>query len=47
MNAENTEKNIWDQLRSLTQIQVRLLQGGGINIDWSASSDIFSEERLY
>ena len=28
MNAENAEKNIWDQMRSLTQIQVRVMQGG-------------------
>jgi len=28
MNAENAEKNLWDQIRSLTQISVRLAQWG-------------------
>jgi hypothetical protein len=28
MNAENAEKNIWDQIRSLTMVQVRLCQWG-------------------
>src|ERR1035437_2728013 len=28
MNAENAEKNLWDQVRSLSQISVRLAQWG-------------------
>ena len=28
MNIENAEKNLWDQIRSVTQIQMRVMQGG-------------------
>lgn len=28
MNAENAEKNLWDQIRSVTQLQMRVIQGG-------------------
>jgi hypothetical protein len=28
MNAENAERNLWDQIRSLTQISIRLAQWG-------------------
>lgn len=28
MNAENAERNLWDQIRSVTQISMRVIQGG-------------------
>ena len=28
MNAENAEKNLWDQMRSITQISIRIAQWG-------------------
>jgi len=28
MDAENAEKNLWDQIRSVTQVQMRVIQGG-------------------